>query len=658
MIKINVSELHLCQHCPRLFAYSRIKKKKTAFIGHKGTGNLPGTLFHSFTHIIQNDFSLNGPGKERMIALMKKDPVRFSTYFHELIKEEYLIPFLSEHGMNLNFDKIEAFSSACERWIKYLSDFISPHISRNDEPGLLLDKIFHSSEYIMISKHSLLDGEVIQVSGKPDALLFDPKTNEPVVLEYKGRKESDPMQDLAQTSLYAWLVSKSIGLTPRVDILYLEEEEPLVRYSLTEIQDIIKNHPSLFKIARDVTKEIKPIPRCTNHMLCQICPFFESCEQDFGENIPKSLSLQEPSHVTIKKPDDITSSPDELLSLLIEKLRFLSIPVIPAGYTIGPRFIRLKIIPDIKKKVTYAKIVNRAVDIQLGLALEIPPLIQAQGGYISCDVQRKDWEPFDVSSLVKEGNVPKKHACPFPLGRKIDGSIFMGDLADPIMTSCLIGGTSGSGKSELIRSMVLGITMNNPGMKLLFTLIDPKRVTFTDFGSFPLLSQPVITDSGQAMSALAMHVEEMEERYRRLELAGYSNISDYNAIKTDKIVRNIIVIDEYADLIMNKATKEDVENAIQKIGQKGRAAGLHLILATQRPDAKIITGVIKANLQLKIALKVTSLSNSRIILDEGGAECLAGYGDMLIGGSVPVQRLQSAKVSDRDFRSIKVHEIK
>ena len=88
----------------------------------------------------------------------------------------------------------------------------------------------------------------------------------------------------------------------------------------------------------------------------------------------------------------------------------------------------------------------------------------------------------------------------------------MGDLADPIMTSCLIGGTSGSGKSELIRSMVLGITMNNPGMKLLFTLIDPKRVTFTDFGSFPLLSQPVITDSGQAMSALAMHVEEMEER--------------------------------------------------------------------------------------------------------------------------------------------------
>ena len=134
-----------------------------------------------------------------------------------------------------------------------------------------------------------------------------------------------------------------------------------------------------------------------------------------------------------------------------------------------------------------------------------------------------------------------------------------------------------------------------------------------------------------------------------LEKTGYTNISDYNIRQPEPMTRRILVIDEYADLIMNKTTKEVLETNIQKIGQKGRAAGFHLILATQRPDARIITGVIKANLQLKIALKVTSSTNSRIILDESGAECLAGYGDMLIGGSVPIQRLQGALVSDGDF---------
>ena len=160
---------------------------------------------------------------------------------------------------------------------------------------------------------------------------------------------------------------------------------------------------------------------------------------------------------------------------------------------------------------------------------------------------------------------------------------------------------------------------------------------------------PVIMDPDKAMEILSADVNEMEERYIHLERSGYSNISDYNAHEPEPMTRRIVVIDEYADLIMNKTTKEELEAAIQKIGQKGRAAGFHLILATQRPDSKIITGVIKANLQLKIALKVTSATNSRIILDESGAECLAGYGDMLIGGSVPIQRLQGALVSPEDY---------
>lgn len=650
MLKCTVTDLHLCQHCPRLFAYSWVKKKNAAFIGHRGTGNLPGTLFHTFAHMVLQDISSKGAGRQALVHALSQNPHAISFHIHETIKEEYLIPFLAEHGSTLTIEKIEAFATACERWIKYLEKFINPHISSFQDLDILFESIFHNTEYLMTSSYVFDDGESMSISGKPDALIFDPKTKEPVVLEYKGRKESDAMQDLAQTSLYAWLVRQSIGIIPRVDILYLEENMPLVRYPLPAIENLIENHPSLFQIARKIMVGETRIPKCSDNALCQVCPFIPSCDNDFGEMIPAVIHTDK--IVPQEKEHTPQQDAEELLSTLTEKLNLLSIPVIPSGYTIGPRFIRLKIIPDIRKKVTFAKIVNRTVDIQLGLSLLIPPLIQAQGGYISCDVQRNDWESFDVRSLVQDGGIQTKHTCPYPLGRRIDGSVFVGDLADPNMTSCLIGGTSGSGKSELIRSMVVGIALHNRQTMLSFTLIDPKRVTFTDFFSFPYLSQPVIMDPNTAMNILNACVHEMEERYKVLEKSGYSNISEYNGKENIQMVRRIIVIDEYADLIMNKATKEALENAIQKIGQKGRAAGFHLILATQRPDAKIVTGVIKANLQLKIALKVTSSTNSRIILDETGAECLAGYGDMLIGGSVPIQRLQSSKVSERDLKAL------
>lgn len=647
MLTLTVSDIHLCQHCPRLLAYSRIGKK-TAFIGYKGTGNLPGTLFHTFASRVQKGIVRKGPGREALINALNQDPKKKSTCLHEAIKQEYLIPFLTEHGKRLSFENIEAFASACEQWISYLDDFISPHLSSSTDPNLLIDSIFHSSEHLMRLQYIFTDKEILQISGKPDALLFDPETNEPVVLEYKGRKESDPMQDLAQTSLYARLVFESVGIIPRVDILYLEEETPLVRYPVPTILTLIDNHPSLFSLARNCVTREKLLPKCSDQTLCKTCPFMKTCDLDFGEffvekTVPKQLVNKE------RSSKEKTQNAEDLLATLTENLNLLSIPVIPSGYTIGPRFIRLKIIPDIRKKVTYAKIVNRTVDIQLALSLPVPPLIVAQSGYISCDVQRDDWEPFDVSSLIEPIKSHLTNQCSFPLGRKIDGSVFMGDLSNPIMTSYLIGGTSGSGKSELIRSMVIGIALKNSDTKISFTLIDPKRVTFTDFLEFPFLSQPVIMDSDTAMEVLNSCVHEMEDRYLKLEKTGYSNISEYNAGESVQMIRRVVVIDEYADLIMNKTTKEDLENAIQKIGQKGRAAGFHLILATQRPDSKIITGVIKANLQLKIALKVTSQTNSRIILDETGAECLAGYGDMLIGGSVPIQRLQSAKVSNRDF---------
>ena len=153
----------------------------------------------------------------------------------------------------------------------------------------------------------------------------------------------------------------------------------------------------------------------------------------------------------------------------------------------------------------------------------------------------------------------------------------------------------------------------------------------------------MLFDTDAAMDALQGAVEEMERRYVLMEEAGVSDIAGCNAKSPEKLKRRVILIDEYADMIVSPQTRQPLELFVQRICKKGRAAGIHLILATQRPDAKVVTGIIKANLQLRVALKVTSKANSQIILGEGfgQAQYLLGHGDMLVGGSVALQRLQA-----------------
>ncbi|HOJ96757.1 MAG TPA: PD-(D/E)XK nuclease family protein, partial [Methanospirillum sp.] len=469
MQRLSVSELHLCQHCPRLFGYSCKGYKHAWKVGHKGSETLPGKRFHTLAdHIFRYIANDDASQRAFLNALTSPDP-DITGSIREYIKNEFFIPYLAKHAPQLSFEQIEAFAGACDSWILYLSQFISPDGTPPEDPKALIATIFHSSEYTMSSDFVCDEGEVVRISGRPDALLFDPRTKEPVVLEYKGRKESDPAQDLAQTSLYAWLVSQSIGITPRVDMLYLEEPSPLVRYDPSVIQTLIGNHASLITLSRRIKDGILPIPRCKDPELCTICPFTSTCDADFDVILPDKPKEKE----GLSKPQsnvypNNSGNGEHFLTRLVETLRLLSIPVLPAGYTTGPRFIRLKIIPDLSKRVTFSKIANRAVDIQLGLSLAAPPLIQAQSGYISCDVPHDEWKPFDVQSLIRDGKPSSRSVCAFPIGRRIDGSVLIGDLADPVMTSCLIGGTSGSGKSELIRSLVIGITLANASTPVSF----------------------------------------------------------------------------------------------------------------------------------------------------------------------------------------------
>jgi len=298
-----------------------------------------------------------------------------------------------------------------------------------------------------------------------------------------------------------------------------------------------------------------------------------------------------------------------------------------------------------------SKIERTAKDLQVALTISSPPLIQAQSGYVSVDVPINTKRALTLQDMMDMGGEAKRNShsgAEFPLELDINGKIYWVNLAEPIMTSILVGGTSGSGKSVLLRSIVVGLLLNSQPNKVSFTLIDNKRVTFTDMKMLHCLEEKmVLSDTEPIMEALQATIDEMERRYILMEKACVSDIVEYNSVASERLKRRVLIIDEYADIIVSEQTRKDLEIFVQRICQKGRVAGIHLILATQRTDAKVVAGIIKANLQLRVALKVTSQSNSQIILGEGikQAQYLLGHGDMLVGGSVALQRLQVPQAS-------------
>jgi S-DNA-T family DNA segregation ATPase FtsK/SpoIIIE len=307
MFKITVSNLHLCQHCPRLLAYSLEGKKKAWNAGYLGTGNLRGKLFHEFVKNVQKEYLSNLNERKNLIEILNKDPDNRFIYFKEAIKTRYLIPCFIKYENSFSPDNITAFASATEKWLSYIFTFIAPYLNKADSPDTLLDMVFQNTESLISSDYTFNDGTVMNISGKPDALFFDPGTKEAVVVEYKGRKESDASQDLAQTSIYAWLVKQSTGMSPRVEILYFEEKIPLVRYDADSIVKMIQNHSSLFSLARKVITKDLPIPKTPDEKLCCRCQFKSDCENDFED--PDKISDE---NTGITKPGISVASKQEI----------------------------------------------------------------------------------------------------------------------------------------------------------------------------------------------------------------------------------------------------------------------------------------------------------------------------------------------------------
>ncbi|HEX3012179.1 MAG TPA: DNA translocase FtsK, partial [Syntrophomonadaceae bacterium] len=363
------------------------------------------------------------------------------------------------------------------------------------------------------------------------------------------------------------------------------------------------------------------------------------------KNPPLDLLSEISSERTIDKKDI-----KESIAVLEETFSSFGITVKVNQVSCGPAITRYELSPAPGVKIS--KIISLTDDLQLNLAapgIRIEAPIPGKSA-IGIEVPNNRISSVGLRHLLSATVFSKlKDPLAFGLGEDIAGNPVVAKLSD--MPHLLIAGSTGSGKSVCLNSIIMSLLFNAAPEQLRLVFIDPKMVELTVYNGIPHLMTPVVTDPKKASVVLRWMVTEMEKRYKAFAEKGVRDISRYNQAVKETMPFIVIIIDELADLMM--VAPVEVEDSICRLAQMARAAGMHLVVATQRPSVDVVTGVIKANIPSRIAFAVSSQADSRTILDMGGAEKLLGKGDMLffpVGANKPY-RVQGAYVSDNEIEN-------
>jgi S-DNA-T family DNA segregation ATPase FtsK/SpoIIIE len=365
---------------------------------------------------------------------------------------------------------------------------------------------------------------------------------------------------------------------------------------------------------------------------------------------------------TKKNRTDLESLIKKTSGILESKLAEFGVEAEVINVNIGPIITQYEVRPAAGVKVS--KFLSLADDLALAIkakGIRVQAPIPGRG-LVGIEVPNKDRDTIYLKDVMLSDEMRNcKGALPIALGKDISGRPVATDLAS--MPHLLIAGATGSGKSVCVNTIINAILLQASPDEVRLVLIDPKRIELSGYEGVPHLIQNVVTDNEYAYAALNWAVDEMESRYLLLQKYKVRNIAGYNAeiqkrkakgeeLEDGEIPYIVIVVDEFADLIMTVG--KDIERPITRLAQMARAIGIHLILATQRPSSKVITGIIKANFPSRIAFQVSSKVDSRVIIDTNGAEKLLGRGDMLFlppGKAVP-ERIHGAYISDSEITEL------
>ncbi|KAF5279613.1 hypothetical protein FQR65_LT15361 [Abscondita terminalis] len=367
------------------------------------------------------------------------------------------------------------------------------------------------------------------------------------------------------------------------------------------------------------------------------------------------MSMLEDRNISLQEIQEIERKADIQANAINQVFQNFKVKAKVIGRQIGPTVTKFEIQPEPGTKVN--SVVSLENDLKMALTTSSIRLEHPIPGKnaIGIEVPNAVQQPVSLKSVLS--NIPiNKMASKllFGLGKTVTGEIIHGELNT--MPHLLVAGSTGSGKSVMINGIISSILMRAKPHEVKFLMIDPKQVELSIYSKIPHLLAPVISDMNLASNALTRVISEMERRYGLFTENNVKKIDEYNKIQSkpaNKLPYYIIVIDELADLMLT-ANKKDVEDAIMRLTQMARAAGIHLIVATQRPSTDVLTGVIKSNIPSRIAFAVASYIDSRTILDSSGAEKLIGKGDLLYmkPGDNTLARAQGAFISDEEIKRI------
>ncbi|MFN6560395.1 MAG: DNA translocase FtsK [Nostoc sp. ChiSLP01] len=509
---------------------------------------------------------------------------------------------------------------------------------------------FVSQERKLEHYFQLPDRTQQRVGGEFDCLVYNFEVKRLCVLEFKTYQPVDPSAQLAQVALYSYMLwhQKKVAVDSAVYCVLPEFKE--YQYSWEQLENNVhqlipyKLHQMQQWLSWEPPHPNSP-PLTTQPYLCEICPQQQKCQTFFVS--PSLASKDEKNggqdaHTTRTNSVDA----DAIGGELVTTLQSFGISVDYHGAAVGPAFIRVKLKPHLGVKVN--ALLKLSADLQVQMGLANPPLIAPQAGYVSVDLPRPDRQIASFEEYIQPQFLPPTVPIKIAIGLNIEGELVEADLSDANTCHFLVGGTTGSGKSEFLRSLLLSLLNRHSPQHLKIALVDPKRVTFPEFEKMPWLYSPVVKDGDRAIELMDELVAQMESRYHHFEKAGCADLSTYNQRSTQILPRIVCIFDEYADFMAEKEIRTSLEQSIKRLGAMARASGIHLIIATQRPEAKVVTPIIRSNLPGRVALRTASEADSAIVL--GGKQTAAAYllgkGDLLYQIGAQMHRLQSLFVKN------------
>lgn len=643
MSPFSVTEVRNALRCPRIFALGRMKNRAVAFpIG----SSCLGASFHRIV--------------DRFARTVETPPLRVAG-LEEGAPLDAIEAELRAWVLGLLADELDADATLATmpgevddlaQALRELARHLAARLRRfPGRPSDALRKVLRDSERpieAVVEEGILLRGTMDALYGEPDGSLE--------VIEYKLTDDANDGLDRAQAALYGHLIELSTGMAPKPVVLRFMPMLRETAISKVEADDLVRR--TVLPVVRDMVRwvdEPGTAPAAERRDLCPVCPLAEACAEAYPDRVgprddPPAAAARprvdaagaigpavtSPILSASSFDEDGRKQADRLRDSILAELRKHGINAMcPRPPVVGPTLFEVEVT---RARGSVKALDQMAEDVKHRLASEdgTEASYEQRAGRRLFVVRRPVPRKVLLSPLLAEAHdYLAGQPGRFVVGQRPTGEVLCGDLSDASTPHLLVGGTTGSGKSVLLRSLIASLVHCHGPSAIRFILIDPKRVTF-NLPSFQSavgahLDGPIGHDADEAIPIIERLVDVMEERYRLFEQAHVSDIREYNEsrIPGECLERKIVVMDEFQDLTAEKSTATPFFAGVKRLGAKARAAGVHLILATQRPDKDVVPPLLRTNLAGKIALRVATATNSRIILDEGGAERLLGKGDLL-----------------------------